>query len=97
MKSKEIENRIIAIPISWEVLQQFIVEKIEGLPKDVRIMGVRHDIFSNNDVIGLYSKEFQIIPLGIQAPIINIVYECSTNKEYKNRILKMRIERYGRG
>ena len=89
---KKRENRIIAIPISWEILQQFIVDKIEGLPKDTKIIGVRHETFSNYDAIGLYSKKFKVVPLGIQAPMENLRYELTIDKEGKSKISRIRIE-----
>ena len=90
-KTKEKENRVIAIPIGWEVLQQFVVDKIEGLPKDTKIIGVRHDTFSKYDVIGLYSEEFKIVPLGMNAEMKNIRYENIINKEGRSEISRMRI------
>jgi len=91
MKKKR-ENRIIAIPISWEVIQQFIVDKIEGLPKDTKIIGVRHNTFSIEDVIGLYSEKFKVVPLGMQAPIEELNFESTINKEGKSKISRIKIE-----
>jgi hypothetical protein len=68
------------------------VDKIEGLPKDTKIIGVRHDIFSMYDVIGLYSKEFKIVPMGMSADMKNIRYENIIDKEGKSKISRMRIE-----
>jgi len=36
------ENRVISICIDWKIIKEFIVDKIKGLPEDVRIIGMRH-------------------------------------------------------
>lgn len=75
------ENRIIAIIIDWKIIKEFIVDKIKGLPKDVKIIGIRHEDYQMYDTIGLYSEKFDKIPDGIMAPIKEIKVSC------KNKII----------
>jgi len=76
------ENRIIAIPIDWKLLKDFVIDRIEGLPDDVEIIGVKHNMFSMCDVIGLYSKEFKRTGEGVNPDFTHISYNM---EEYKGK------------
>ena len=81
------ENRIVAIVINWNVIKEFLVDKIKGLPKDVEIIGIRHEEYQMYDTIGLYSKEFDKVPDGVnpETNIIKIKYK--TDKKNRKSII----------
>ncbi len=85
------ENRIIAFVIPWKVIKDFIVDKIKGLPEDVEIIGIRHEEYQMYDTIGLYSKEFRIVPDGINPALKQMKLTTKLNKKGKSVISKMEL------
>ena len=84
------EKRFIRIPIDWDIIQEYIIDKIEGLPSDVQIININHRPEMLNDMIGLYSKEFDVIDEGAMPPI-GYIYEVEKNT--KTRKLKFEYQK----
>jgi len=92
MKKKERENRVMALPITWEIVKEYIIDKIEGLPKDVEIIGIRHDIFTNCDVIGVCSKKFKKVDLGIKPDHLHLYYERENHPDGSPITTKLKVD-----
>ena len=80
------ENRIISICIDWRIIKEFIVDKIKGLPKDVQVIGIRHESYMMFDTIGLYSKKFDMVAEGTAPCPKHIKVEYKLDKD-KKRII----------
>ena len=89
------ENRVISIIIDWKVIKELIVDKIEGLPKDVRIIGIRHEGFMMFDTIGLYSKKFDKVPLGISPTPKELIITYKEDKINRRSIIS-KLEYYNK-
>lgn len=88
------ENRIVAIPIDWRIIEDLVLDKIVGLPKDAKIIGIKHEPCQMNDTIGIYSKKFRKVPDGVIPPnrYLNVEtkYDEKKNKSVVSRLSLMK-------
>lgn len=91
------ENRIVAIPIDWRIIEDLILDKIVGLPKDAKIIGIHHEPCQMYDAIGIYSEKFRKVPDGIIPPtrhlLIETKYDEKKNRNVIRRLSLMKRER----
>lgn len=76
-----VENRLLIFPIDWDIIQRLIVDKIEGLPKDVKIVGITRDTRSGIELIGITSEDFKNIPIGQLVPEVMVRPVYNQNNE----------------
>ena len=84
------ENRIVAIPIDWEIIEDLILDKIVGLPKDAKIIGIKHEPCQMNEMMGIYSKKFRKVPDGRIPPNRYLYIETKYDKK-KNKLVVSRL------
>ena len=66
------ENKVLIFPIDWNIIQKLIVDKVKGLPKDAKIIGITRDGRSKTELIGISSEDFKSVPLGQLIPEVMI-------------------------
>ena len=83
------ENKLLIFPIDWDIIQRLVIDKIKGLPKDAKIIGITRDNRKETELIGIYSEEFKNIPMGELVPekMVRPVYNLD------NRIIELKYRK----
>lgn len=66
------ENKVLIFLIDWDIIQELIINKIENLPEDAKIVGITRDGRKETELIGLSSDNFKNIPMGQLVPEIHM-------------------------
>ena len=76
---ERMEGRFISIPINWNLIEEFIISKIENMPKDARIVNVNHRPECFDDLVTIYSSAFEKTEPGTYPPHGLIMYTYDRN------------------
>ena len=76
---ERMEGRFIQIPLLWNTIEEFIIRKIENMPKDARIVNVNHRPELFDSMITVYSPQFDKTEPGTYPPSGSILYTYDKN------------------
>lgn len=84
----------MALTIDWRIIEDLIIDKIEKMPKDAKIIGVHHQPCQMYDSMGIYSKKFRKVPDGIVPPTRYLEVKTKYDKRKERVVIyKMKLRR----